>query len=819
MLATLSKLRGVHFLASSFSPFFRAMLKSYLLVSLRALRRQPGYGAINVLGLSIGLACSFFILLWVSHQVRFDRFHEQQDQLFAARQNITFGDGQIQTWTSIPVPAAAALEEQVPEILDAEVVLNGSVVMASGATSHRAEGYWADDAFFEMFSFPLLEGEASTTLSRPDGMVLSDAFATKMFGANWRDLDILGRSVRVDDRADFQVMGVAAAAPETSSFQFDFVLPAADYYAQNTWLLEDWGSSFVQLYVRLAPGTDHEALNTKLASFIGEQTGSENSPELFLAPFGDGHLYGEFENGHASGGRIEYVWAFLIVAGLVLLIACINFMNLATAQAGKRAKGIGVRKSIGAKRVSLTGQLLMESTLLALVAFVVALGMVVLLLPAFSRLAGVSFELGEVAPFLLLAGLTVALVTGFVAGSYPAFYIASFNPVTALRGSFQQGARTVWLRKGLVVVQFALSTFLIVGTLTVYLQMNYIQQKKLGLDRENMVQMRLEGPAQQGYESFRQELLRRPGIQSVTASNTNPLSVESATSAVEWEGKEPGESVVFHYIGAQHDFLETMGMELAEGRSFSRNFSSDSGNVIINERAAQAMGLENPLGKQVALWEGLAEWEQSGEIIGVVKDFHIASLHAEIEPMLVRLDPGRAGMLLVRTEAGMTPEALASLEAVHAQFNGDSPFDYEFLDANYEEMYRSEIMVGALSRIFALIAILVACLGLFGLAAFTAEQRKKEIGVRKVLGASVADLVSLLTKDFVVLIGLAFVIAAPIAYIAGSRWLDGFAYRIGLGPWPFVLAGALLLGIALATVSSQAFRAATVDPVRALRSE
>lgn len=787
------------------------MLKNYLKIAVRNLRRQKGYAAINVLGLSVGLACSFFILLWVAGEVSVDRFHADGDRLYRARRHATLGD-HTYTWSSVPKPLAAVLEEDYPEVEHATLLtFQGEAILAAGDETFREAGYYAGPAFFEMFSFPLVAGDPATVLAGPTSVAISEAVAAKLFGADWQAREVVGRTITVDHRKDFQVSGIFADVPENSSLQFDYLLPVADFIERNEWV-ENWGSSGMEIYVELAEGTSVAALAPKIAGLLAEQEAVMKA-RLFLQPVEDMHLYDTYRDGQLAGGRIDYVRIFVVVAIFLLLIAAINFMNLATARSGQRAKEIGVRKAVGSGRGALARQFLVESALLALAAFVVALGLVKALLPAFSSLTGKTLAFGEIDPRFFGVGLGIALVTGLLAGSYPALYLSSFSPVAVLRGTFRQGPGAARMRKGLVVFQFALSALLIVGTLTVYLQMDYIRTKNLGLDRSNLVSVTLEGPAKTQYASFRQELLRRPGIEMVTASNQNPLSVGNNTTDPEWDGKTEGDNTLFSIIETNYDFVEAMEMELVAGRTFSRSFASDSSNFVINQRAAEAMGVEDPVGQRLSFWD------RDGQIVGVVKDFHMSSLYSSIEPTILRLNPPNASLLYVRTAPGQTPAALASLKSVYGQFNPGYPFEYDFLDAEYEEMYRGELVMGTLASVFAGIAIFIACLGLFGLAAFTAEQRRKEIGVRKVLGASVPSLVALLSKDFAWLVGAAFVVAVPAAYLVMSRWLDTFAYQIALGPSVFVAAGVLLFAVALMTVSYHAFRAASANPTEALRSE
>jgi predicted permease len=807
--------RGWHLACASGSiarPFLlAAMLKNYLVIALRNLRRRKGYTALNVVGLALGLACAFFILLWITNEVRYDRFHENGDDLYRVMRHAEFG-GQVQTWGAVPTPLAEVLEADYPEVEHATLLSwPVSPLIARGDAIYRGEGYYAGPAFFETFSFPLLAGDPTTALDDPASIVISQSLAAKVFGPDWTADEVLGQALTVEHRKDFRITGISAAVTEPTVFRFDFILPVEDYIARNEWT-EHWYNAGLEIYAELRPGASAAALDAKIAGVINEHHEDANGTP-FLQPVADMRLWGLYEDGELAGGRIEYVRILGVVAVFLLLIAAINFMNLATARSAQRAREIGVRKALGAAKGALVRQFLVETVVLALAAFAVALGLVAVLLPTFNDLVQSDLALGDLPPSTYLIGVGIAIVTGLFAGSYPALYLSSFSPVAVLRGTFRQGRGEARFREGLVVFQFALSTLLIVGTLTVYLQMDYVREKNLGLDRANVVSMRVEGPARDQFASFRQELMSRPGISSVTASNQNPLNVGNSTTNPAWTGKPEDDNTLFYVINTRHDFVETMDMELVAGRAFSRDFASDSANVIINERAAEAMGLEDPVGQDLALWG------REGQIVGVVRDFHIRSLYTPIEPTILRLEAEYSDFLYVRTAAGETATALASLESVYGQFNPGYPFETEFLDEEYEQMYQGELVVGTLANIFTGIAIFIACLGLFGLAAYTAERRRKEIGVRKVLGASVGGVVALLSRDFVRLVVIGFALAAPLGWWVMNRWLDDFAYRVDLGVGVFLVAGVAALVIALATVSGQALRAATADPVDALRSE
>ena len=789
------------------------MLTSYLKTALRFFRRQKGYATLNVVGLAVGLACAFFILLWVQDERRVDRFHDDVEQLYVVKRHMKFTNGDIVTAQSVTVPAAAELEAGFPEIEHAELVsFRREIVIAQGDHASREEGIWADSAFFDIFSFPLLAGDPATALAAPDGIVLSERLAEVFFPGERHD-DVIGQTVRVDDRADFRVTGVAAEAPDYSTLQFDWVIPFAEFRARNAWV-EHWGNSGNKIFIRLRDGADHRAVSAKIRTLIGDNFEDSTPTDLFLQPFGDQYLYNKFDNGQQVGGRIEYVRIFSVVALFLVLIACINFMNLATARAGQRAREIGVRKSLGASRGRLVGQFLSEAVLTAIGAFALAALTVTVLLPAFNEVAGKAVSLAALGAGTWALFFAIAIGAGLLAGSYPALVLSGFDPARVLRGGdAPQGG--VGLRKFLVVAQFAASILLIVGTFVVSGQLDYIQSKNLGLDRDNVIAFNLEESARERFSTFQQSLRDRPGIEGVSAASSLPFSIGNSTTDPVWEGKDPDSETLFHALQTHYGFTETMRMELVAGRTFSPAFGADSVNFVVNETAARVMGMDAPVG------EALSMWGRDGQIVGVVKDFHMASLYEPIEPTIILLEPEADNLWLVtaRLSAGQTSEGLASVQEAFATFNPGVPFDYEFLDAQFGEMYESEQRIATLANVFAVVAAFIACLGLLGLAAYAAQRRRKEIGVRKVLGASVTNVVGLLSRDFLTLVLVACALTLPLAYLGAERWLSDFAFRADLGAGPFVLAGSAALVLAALTVGVQAYRAASADPVQSLRSE
>lgn len=786
------------------------MLTSYLKTALRHFWRQKAYSFINVVGLAVGLVCSFFILLWVDNEMQVNRFHEDGDQLYRVMRNAHLG-GNIYTWMAIPQPLEAVLDEQIPEIEQTILVTwQQNMLLSTGDVAFRERGWNTSDDLFEAFTYPLLVGDPATVLKEPESIVISERVAQKLFGDDWRSTAI-GQRITVDLRSDATITGVFENIPEKSTYQFDFVRPIDEFVEQNQWLLH-WGNNSLRMFVKLQPGADLAAVNQKIENLIVENNQGATA-YLFLQGYEDMHLYSNFREGNLVGGRIDYVRTFGIVALFILLIACINFMNLATARSAQRAREIGVRKAIGATRRSMIGQFLGESVFISLVALVLAVGLVAVLLPVFNELTGKTVAFTALATRYGMLFLMIALGTGVLAGSYPALYLASFDVAEVLKGTMKARPGASRFRQVLVVFQFAMSILLIIGTMTVYEQIDFIRTKNLGLERDNLVYVTLEGGIEEQFDAFRQQLAQQPGIKSITTSSQNPLSVGNSTSDPSWDGKDPEDNTLFHIINANYAFTETMQMRMVAGRTFSREFATDSVGYVINQEAARAMGMEDPIG------QSLDFWGDEGHIIGMVEDFHFDTFYTPIEPLIIRLDPEETWLLFVRTEAGRTEEAIAGLETVYKRFNPSFPFEYTFLDDQFERFYRSELLLGKLASVFAIMAVFISCLGLFGLASFMAEQRTKEIGIRKVLGASVGGIVVLLSQDFTKLVLAAFVLASPLAYYGMTRWLSAFEYRIEIGVGVFVLAGIVSLFIAWFTVSYQSFRAAVANPVQSLRAE
>jgi len=673
-------------------------------------------------------------------------------------------------------------------------------------------GSYADIDFFKMFSYPLLEGNTASALNTPNGIAISRKMAEQFFGSPEKAIN---KTIRYENNESLVVTAVFENIPANSSQQFDFLRNWQDYTKQNAWV-SSWGSSSPYTLIQLRKDADPVKVEAKIKDFIQQYTPGtkESHTELALQPYTEKYLHSTFKNGQLDGGRIEYVRLFTLVAVFILLIACINFMNLSTARSTKRAKEVGIRKVVGAVRFSLIGQFIGEALLLTFLSGILAVILAAILLPAFDNLTGkqLSLPVGQVFFWASLIGFLV--LTGFVAGSYPAFFLSSLKPNRVLKGSLKFSFAATFFRKGLVVFQFGLSIVLIIGMIVIYRQVNYIQTKNLGYDRENLLYIPIEGDLIKNYKVFKDEAGKIPGINGISKMKESPTIIGHHTSDIGWQGKDPNLTISFADATVGYDFVKTMHLKLKEGHDFSKDFGTDSIGYILNEAAVMKIGYQHPIGLPLS-WG-----DQRGKIIGVLEDFHFTSLHEAIEPLVIRLSEKQNwGSILVRTDAGKTKDVLAALERLCKGLNPAYPFTYKFSDQEYAKLYSNEQAVSKLSDYFAGLAIFISCLGLFGLATFSAAQRTKEIGVRKVLGASVTNIVSLLVINFLQPVFIAMLIAFPVAWYVMNQWLQDFAYKINIGWWSFALAGLLTICIAILTVSFQSIKSALINPVKSLRTE
>ncbi|HMB98886.1 MAG TPA: ABC transporter permease [Balneolaceae bacterium] len=783
------------------------MFKNYLKTSFRNFKRQKSSFTINVAGLSIGMACSILIMLWVIDELNFDKFHENSGQIYQVMEHQRYS-GEIFSTDATPGILAPALKDEFPEFSYVSTYTwNYNYLFTKGDKSLRESGIYARPDLFHILSIPILYGSSDELLKSPNTVAISKELSLKYFDRE----DATGESILINGDEFYTITGVFEKFSENSSFRFDFVLPFEDWLKINEWG-ESWGNNGPRTIARLHPESDVDQLNSKIKNFIKERN-ENSSVDLFVYPFSDRYLYGQFENGQVTGGRIEYVRLFTIVAVFILLIACINFMNLSTAKATKRAKEVGIRKSIGASKGSLVSQFLGESMITAFFSLFVSVLLVEMSLPVFNNLTDKIIEINYMDPFMISMFAGTALLTGLIAGSYPAFYLSSFEAVKTLKGTLKLSGGEVFARKSLVIFQFTLSVVLIISTIIVYQQIQYTQTKNLGYQKENLITFRVEGEIEERWDVFRSRLLNTPGVTSVSRAGSSFMNRNNNTSGLSWPGKDPETVILFENISTDYDIIETMGIQLAEGRTHSEAFGADSSRILINQKAADVMNLENPVGQFITLWG------EETEIIGVVEDFHFDNLRNEVEPVFFRISPELAGNAYVRVESADIQTTLTAVEEEYKKFNAVYPFNFDFMDQKYAALYRSEQRISDLAKYFSAIAIFISCLGLFGLSAFTAEQRAKEIGVRKALGATVQNLVMLLTKDFTKLVLIAIGIAIPVSWYLMNKWISGFAYNSGIQWWVFAASGFLAVAIAWLTVSWQSIKAALMNPVKSLKSE
>jgi ABC-type antimicrobial peptide transport system permease subunit len=804
------------------------MIRNYFKIAWRNISRHMSETAINVIGLALGMTCCLFIFLWVKDEKAVDNSQAQGTDVYAVYQTVTT-DGKAEGSYSTPlkvitgqnVPsflledvktAVPQVKHQVYYATGYELPWGHPETIQFGEKKLKLEGSRAGRDFFKIFSFPLVAGNPETALSKMEGMAISRKMAEAFFGT---PQNAMRKTLRYENRLDFVVSAVFENLHSQSSFHFDFLL---NWEAQKKLL--EWASNDFQSYVDLTPGANVNVVEASINRFLQPRLEKNNAVQIQvgLQRFGDKYLYSNFVNGKPVSGRIEYIRIFSSVAIFILLIACINFMNLATARSVKRAKEVGLRKVVGSSRGQLIGQFFSESIAFSSLAMLISILLLILFLPSFNQFTGKHIDLQLTHPAFWVSLMVLILVTGLVAGSYPALYLSSLKPVRILKGVMRFTQGSLLLRKGLTVFQFILSIILLVATIVITRQTNYVQNTNLGYDRKNLIYARIEGELtnQNKYWSYKDRLSRMPGVEMVDRSSEAPHAMNFVvTDAVNWEGKDKNASVGFKPASVGFDFVKLMNLKIAEGRDFSRDISTDSSDAfMVNQEAIKEMGMKNPIGKWVSAWK------KKGHIIGILKDYHTHSLREPIKPVILDVKEYEYfGVIIARTLPGKTKEALASLEKVYKDINPNYPFSYQFVDEEYKNLYSSELIISRLSVLFASLAILISCLGLLGLVMFSAEQRTKEIGIRKVLGASMSNIFGLFSKDFLKLIIIAFLIATPIAWFSMNHWLQDFAYKIDLSWWIFATAAAVSIMITLLIVSWQAIKAAIANPVKSLRTE
>lgn len=798
------------------------MIFHHLTLFFRNIKRYKTTFFINLIGLSTGLASALLIFLWINDERSIDKFHAKDDHLYQVLHHLAL-ENEILTIESTPGVLAAALEESFPEVEQASVVStslgNPSLkgVLEVAEQKIKARNLFVSANFFEVFSFNLMEGDPSAVFEDNSSILLSDEIAIKLFGTT---KDLIGRPINWSKNqlsGDYIISGIFENAPEQSSLQFDVLFPYSLLFESDD-RLHHWYNSDPSTFVVLRKDSDLKAFNKKLKAFshakFVEASGGKKPKRissLFLQKFSNRHLFDKYENGKLVGGRISYVRLFSLIGLFLLAIACINFMNLSTARASRRLKEIGVKKVFGASRETLISQYLMESVLTTFIALFFAIVMVYSLLPQFNALTGKSLqfvlsgkELGSV--------LLIGSITGLFAGLYPGLYLSRFKPSSIFKGKITASVGERWARKGLVVFQFVVSIMLMVAVLVVFKQIQFINNKHLGFNKDNVIVFSNEGELENKLESFLIEAKKIPGVVHAASFGHDLTGDHGSTSGVQWPGKDPEHQLRFANLEVDHRLLDLFEFEIVEGRKFSREMGDEGTSIILNESAVEAMELKNPIGQYVKLWG------KDRQIIGVVKDFHFASLYEDVGPCFFQCY-SNLDNVLIKIKAGSESATIVAIKGLFSKMNNGLPFDYRFLDEDFDALYAAENRVAILSQYFAGIAILVSCLGLFGLATFSAERRLKEIGIRKILGSSTYRIVRLLSKDFSEMVLLAIIIALPISYLLAWKWLRGFAFHIDLQWWFFAWIGLLTLLISLLTVGTQTIRASRVDPVHCLREE
>ena len=789
------------------------MIKNYLKIAFRNIIRHKAFAAINIAGLAIGMACSIFILLWVQNELSYDRFNKNANEIYriAARA----GDFKV---AINPAPMVSDLQAKMPVIKNTVRLATSSNVFEVGDRKFEEKRvFYADSTFLQVFSYRLLKGDRASVLNRPDAVLITEDLAKKYFG----DEDALGKILRKDNNKDVIVTGVLANIPSSSHLQFDCILPMSSIAQTNDNIKNQvWDNfdfyAYVQLDKTFGPSAANIAKFNKQMDDIYKTHVSEKilKVDFWLQPLTAIHLHSNYQVDLPGHGNIQYVNIFFVVALFILSVACINFMNLATARSARRAKEVGLRKVVGAGRKQLIGQFLGESMLISFVSLVLAIGIVWLLLPLFNDLAGKKLSIHLLDSRIITILATIALATGLISGSYPALFLSGFQPVKVLKGNMKTMGGNLIFRNGLVVVQFVVSIMLLAGTAIVYRQLNFIKSMNLGFDKSNLLYLPMAGEMWNKQQALKAELKQNPLTANYAITSDLPVDLASGTVNVQWEGKDPKSQVVFPTLMVDEGFFNVFQMKILSGRVFSPEFKSDTTNFIVNEKAVQAMGMKvsNAVGKSLSLWDN------KGTIIGVVKDFNYKPIQQPIEPMIIALNRW-GGTAVIRTQPGKTEATIKALGKISADLNPAYPFSYGFLDQDLANQYKGEQRMGSLFNVFAVLAIFISCMGLYGLSAFMAEQRTKEIGVRKVLGASVFKVVYLLSTGFTKLILIAVVIAVPLAWFAINSWLKSFAFRVNADWMVFLIASLAALAIAWLTVSYESIKAAIANPVKSLRTE
>jgi ABC-type antimicrobial peptide transport system permease subunit len=788
------------------------MIRNFFLLSYRNLQKHKGFALINISGLSIGMATALLILLWVANEWSYDRFYPNADRLYQCW-NRDKGNKGIDCWNITPKSLAGGLKLDYPEIEKAtRVGWDETLLFSIGDKKMNIKGSMVDPDFLTMFGLPFEQGDPNIALNHPGDIVITEKLARKLFGEE----DPKGKSILIDNRYPYQVSGVMKDLPNNTQFDFEFLLPWS--YMHDTGQDDSsWENNSTKNYVLLKPHVKLADLNYKIRNIIKDHCGKGTTVESFLYPMSRLRLFGNFENGVPAGGRIERVRVFLIIAVFILLIACINFMNLSTASSEKRAKEVGIRKVAGAHRGALVGQFLGESVFMACLSGGIALFIVKLSLPYFNELTNKQLYIDFQSPLFWILFAGFLLLTGILAGSYPAFYLSSFRPVLVLKSGVNKPGALITPRRVLVVLQFTISIALVICTLIIRNQVDYAQEREAGYKKDHVIYTFLSGDISKNYQLIKDELMGQ-GIAIAISKCSAPLTEGWSSGGADWHGKNPNDRTEFNFFMSDGNLVQTASLQLVEGRDIDlKNYPTDSNAVLLNETAAKTMGFRNPIGQII----DYGAWGTDWHVIGVIKDFILQSPYDPIKPMVIQGPKANwFNLIHIRLNGTMpTAKALQAAEAVFKKYNPLFPFEYHFIDKEYAKKFEDEETTGKLTAFFAGLTIFISCIGLFGLATYLAQSRIKEIGIRKVLGASALGIVVLLSSDFLKQVAIAILVASPLAWWAMGEWLSQYAYHVPIGWWIFVSAGSVAIMIALLTVSFQALKAAMANPVKSLRSE
>lgn len=788
------------------------MLKNFVKITLRNLFKNKLYSAINILGLSIGIVCSLLIWVWVADELSFDKFIPKYKNLSQVWVHATF-DNKINTWQSIPLPTYEAMKTAHSSVVNSVVTgWGGDRLLTVGDTRLINEGYYVSEEFLEMFEFPLLTGDPAVLLDDPYSIVISESLAKTLF----KNEDPLGKVIRFEDQVNLNVTGILKDVPDNSSFEFEFLVPWKQRELLSEWVVSNknnWGNYSFQVFVELSNENARKAVDETIASMLADNGEDDMPRRLFLHPMEKWRLHSNFINGTIKEGRNDHVKLFSIIAIFILIIACINFMNLATARSERRAREVGIRKSLGSTRKYLILQFIGESFIISLISFLLAVLLAELVLPAYNNLVDKSLFIDYTSLEFWQIGLGIVFITGILSGSYPAFYLSSFRPVETLKGTIKIGRGATSPRKVLVVMQFGFSILLLVSTVVIFRQIELVKSRDLGYEQSNLISVDYSDELAENYEVLKNQLLQSGAVESVTRSNSRITSINS-NNFLSWPGKPENLKVIFTTISTEYDYTKTMGIKVLHGRDFSKEFATDTSAIVINKSALDLMGLEDPIGTSLDLWG------EKRQLIGVVDNVIMGSPYKEVKPMFMILNPDWINAISIRLKNNNNlNQNLKTVEAIFDKYNPAYPFDYQFADVEFQRKFDTINMTQRLATIFSLLAIFITGLGLFGLASFTAEQRTKEIGIRKVLGASITGLIALMSRDFSKLVLIGFVLSAPITWYLLDQYLDRYPIRVDVQWWIFPLTGLVALIFSLLIVGNQAFRVARSNPARSLRDE